>query len=201
MTNTQEARSQEKISIDEILETMACPVKTRIPPIEPGTEDAEIAELYNESRELYGIVPKFIQVLSHSPGSARSFLTFDRDIKVAALRAEGIPVGTGYVRPMYSNPTFLKKIAFGKKGCPWTCNKSNISYAEGMCPISENLLDNEFLWFYHIAYSSYKKDMDDIFKAINKIYKNLDSLKSVKIKNLSKLAYKGQDKLKLGKKH
>lgn len=124
-----------------------------------------------------------------------------RDIFVAALRAEGIPVGTGYVRPMYSNPTFLKKIAFGKKGCPWTCNKSNISYAEGMCPISENLLDNEFLWFYHIAYSSTKKDMDDIFKAINKIYKNLESLKSVKIKNLSKLAYKGQDKLKLGKKH
>lgn len=124
-----------------------------------------------------------------------------RDVFIAALRAEGIPVGTGYVRPMYSNPTFLNKIAFGKKGCPWTCNKSNISYTEGMCPVSENLLNNEFLWFYHIAYSSDRKDMDDIFKAINKIFKNIDNLKKIKIKNISKLAYKGQDKLKLGKNH
>lgn len=122
-----------------------------------------------------------------------------RDAFIAALRAEGIPVGTGYVRPMYANPIFLKKIAFGKNGCPWTCNKSKISYSEGMCPTSEKLLNEEFLWFYHIAYSSTKKEMDDIFRAINKIYANLDFLKNYKIKNLAKLAYKGQDRLKLGK--
>ncbi len=46
-----------------------------------------------------------------------------REVFVAALRAEGMPVGTGYVRPMYANPTFLNRIAYGSAGCPWTCRR------------------------------------------------------------------------------
>ena len=87
MENVQEKTPPPQISIDEILDDMACPINTRVPPIEPGTESAEVAVLYDQCRELYGIVPKFIQVLAHSPGAARSFLVFDQDIKVAALRA------------------------------------------------------------------------------------------------------------------
>ena len=87
MENVQELTNPQEKSIDEILDDMACPIHTRIPPIEPGTEIAEVAALYDQCRELYGIVPKFIQVLAHAPGAARSFLVFDRDIKVAALRA------------------------------------------------------------------------------------------------------------------
>ena len=88
MEDVQEITTSQEKSIDEILDDMACPSDTRIPPIEPGTENAEVAALYDQCRELYGIVPKFIQVLAHSPGAARSFLVFDRDVKVATLRAE-----------------------------------------------------------------------------------------------------------------
>ena len=87
MEYVQEITTSQEKSIDEILDDMTCPLNTRIPPIEPGTENAEVAALYDQCRELYGIVPKFIQVLAHAPGAARSFLVFDRDIKVAALRA------------------------------------------------------------------------------------------------------------------
>jgi perosamine synthetase len=37
---------------------------------------------------------------------------------IRALRAEGIPVGTGYLRLMNENPVFSRKIAFGEGGCP-----------------------------------------------------------------------------------
>jgi len=77
---------QDERSIDEVLGAMACPVKTRVPLIEPGTESPEVTEIYQESLDLYGIVPRFIQLLANAPGTAKSFLVFDREIKVAALR-------------------------------------------------------------------------------------------------------------------
>ncbi len=97
-----------------------------------------------------------------------------RSIFVAALRAEGIPVGTGYVRPMYANPTFLRNIAFGRDGCPWTCRRDGQAaptyrYETGMCPVAERLLDEAFLWFYHIAYPSTEADMADIVAAVRKV--------------------------------
>ena len=74
-------------TIDDVLGAMACPTTTRVPLVEPGTETPEVSEIYDQCRELYGIVPKFIQLLAHAPGTAKSFLKFDQEIKVAALRA------------------------------------------------------------------------------------------------------------------
>ena len=39
-------------------------------------------------------------------------------IFVKALNAEGIPFGAGYVRPIYLEPMYQKKIGHGNKGCP-----------------------------------------------------------------------------------
>lgn len=99
---------------------------------------------------------------------------------VAALRAEGIPVGTGYVRTLYENPTFLRKIAYGKSGCPWTCGhyKGNVTYERGQCPVAEKLLREQFLWFYHIAYSCTQDDMRDIAVAVRKVVSNRHQLAS-----------------------
>ena len=92
-----------------------------------------------------------------------------REIFVAALRAEGVPVGTGYVRPMYENPLFLQRTAFGRSGCPWSCRSEPAPvYEKGMCEVAERLLSEEFLWFYHIAYSSTEADMDDVSAAVRK---------------------------------
>ena len=44
-----------------------------------------------------------------------------RDIIVKALQAEGIPFGGGYVKPIYLEPIYQKKIAYGKNGCPFSC--------------------------------------------------------------------------------
>jgi len=102
-----------------------------------------------------------------------------RSLFVAALRAEGIPVGTGYVRAMYENPTFLRKIAYGRNGSPWadTSPPSTVSYQRGQCPVVERLINEEFLWFYHVAYPSTSDDMEDIARAVQKVLAGAEDLK------------------------
>jgi dTDP-4-amino-4,6-dideoxygalactose transaminase len=94
-----------------------------------------------------------------------------RDLFTVALRAEGVPVGTGYVRTLYENPVFMQKIAYGSKGCPWTCGhyQGDVTYAKGQCPTAEALLEKRFLWFYHISYASTEEDMADIVRAVRKV--------------------------------
>jgi dTDP-4-amino-4,6-dideoxygalactose transaminase len=108
----------------------------------------------------------------------RAAMGMPRDLFVAALREEGIPIGTGYVRPMYANPMFLKKVAFGRNGSPWRENGhvSKVEYRHGQCPEAEALLKETFLWFYHIAYSSTEQDMRDIGRAVRKVVAGRDKL-------------------------
>lgn len=103
-----------------------------------------------------------------------------RDVFVAALRAEGIPIGTGYARPIYANPLYLKRVAFGRDGYPWTGGgrNSDVSYALGQCPTCERLLGKEFLWFYHIAYPSTADDMRDIGTAVRKVVDQIPALQA-----------------------
>jgi perosamine synthetase len=94
-----------------------------------------------------------------------------RDLFVKALAAEGIPAGTGYVRPMYANPVFLNKVAYGRGGCPWTCHGEDQHqvYEPGMCPNAERLLYEQFLWFYHIGNPSTAEDMADVVAGVQKV--------------------------------
>ncbi len=93
----------------------------------------------------------------------------ERDLLVAALKAEGVPVGTGYTRTMYENPTFIRKIAYAG-GAPWdTLAGDAVTYAAGQCPVAEGLLYEKFLWLYHIAHPSTAEDMSDIALAFAKV--------------------------------
>ena len=129
-----------------------------------------------------------------------------RENFVAALRAEGIPVGTGYLRPMYENPTFTKRIAFGRDGCPWSCKRDGEAlsvtprYTTGMCPTAERLLYDDFLWFYHIAYASTETDMHDIVRAVKKVIANRGVLSEISVEELGILAARGQGRIGTSKK-
>ena len=102
---------------------------------------------------------------------------------LAALRAEGIPVGSGYLRTMYENPLFLKKIAYGKDHCPWSCHlyKSPREYKPGDCPVAEGLLREKFIWFYHIGRPNTQKDMDSVADAFAKVFENIETLKKADV--------------------
>jgi perosamine synthetase len=108
----------------------------------------------------------------------------ERNKIIKALVAEGINVGMGYLKPMYANEMFVRKIAYGKKGYPWT--NSKINYNSGDCPIAENLMRNEFIWFYQIAAPNDFTDMDDVIIAIKKVFNQLDKIKKLDIdKNIN----------------
>ena len=123
----------------------------------------------------------------------RAELGVPREVFVAALRAEGVPVGTGYTRTMYANPTFLRKLSIGATGYPWSLfPEAGQDYCHGMAPVAERLLAEEFIWFYHIAYASTEDDMADIVKAVHKVVGARDELQGVSAQDLGALAARGQ---------
>jgi len=69
-------------------EEMACPwTVLRVPLIEPGTESPEVTPIYDTYREMFGMVPRYIQLLAHVPAIAHSWMIFDRDVKVPAIKS------------------------------------------------------------------------------------------------------------------
>ena len=95
----------------------------------------------------------------------------NRDWVVKALQAEGIPVSGGYGRLMYENPIFLRKIAYGNSGAPFTnpYYNNDLKYNKGLCQISEEV-NSQFIWFKFINPPNNKDDMNDVIKAFEKIF-------------------------------
>ncbi|MEE9250334.1 MAG: DegT/DnrJ/EryC1/StrS family aminotransferase [Alphaproteobacteria bacterium] len=125
-------------------------------------------------------VPQDVDFVCHVAGfiyDARE-TGLDRDLFVAAVRAEGIPMGTGYTRLMYENPTFLRRIAYGRKGSPWTDGPeaSPVIYQRGQCPVAEKLINEQFLWMYQIAYPSTPEDMRTIASAVEKVLRHAPAI-------------------------
>ena len=101
-----------------------------------------------------------------------------REVFVKALIAEGIPVSTGYPHPLYENPIFKERIAYGDKGCPFSCRfyTGDVRYETGLCPVAEDLCYHKALWFGEIKPPATKEDMQDVVDAFNKIIENLDEV-------------------------
>lgn len=110
-----------------------------------------------------------------------------RKVILEALRAEGIPVGGGYLRLMPENPLFLKKIAYGDKGCPFNCKfyGKKINYDKKDYPVASELIYEKFIWFYNVNRPNTVKDMEDVVKAFRKVFANTDKLKNVKDDNFA----------------
>jgi perosamine synthetase len=92
---------------------------------------------------------------------------------------EGVKVGSGYVKPLYLQPLYQKRIAYGNKGCPWSCEKysGNANYNKGICPISEKMHEDVLITHELIHPQMKKKDLDDVVTAFYKVCKNRDELK------------------------
>lgn len=95
-----------------------------------------------------------------------------------ALVAEGIPVGLGYPRPLYHNPLFQERLAYGKQGCPFTCHlyQGAVSYAKGLCPVAEDLCARTALWTFVVRPPATETDMQDIVDGFEKVLENVPAL-------------------------
>jgi dTDP-4-amino-4,6-dideoxygalactose transaminase len=98
---------------------------------------------------------------------------------IQALIAEGIPVGSGYPRPLYHNPLFQERMAYGKQGCPFTCHlyQGTVSYAKGLCPVAEDLCAQSALWTFVVRPPATIADMDDIIHAFEKVIEAIPEIK------------------------
>ncbi len=104
-----------------------------------------------------------------------------RDLFVRAMQAEGISISKGFVKPIYLEPIFQKKIAYGDKGCPFSCPMygKKILYPEGLCPTSERLYFKEIITTNICKYPNSEKEVSELLEAVEKILKNLSALKKM----------------------
>jgi dTDP-4-amino-4,6-dideoxygalactose transaminase len=101
-----------------------------------------------------------------------------RDLFIKALNAEGIPFGAGYVKPLYLEPIYQKKIAYSKRGCPFACSlyQGEVDYSKGICPVAERMHEKELMLTGVCRYPHTKEDIDDVVNAFQKIFDNKDEL-------------------------
>jgi perosamine synthetase len=102
-----------------------------------------------------------------------------REKFVSALNAEGIPMEAGYTRPLYLEPLYQKRIAFGKDGFPFTYPgyKGSASYEKGMCPVTERMYYQELIHTDICHANITQSDLDDFLTALEKIKDGAAELK------------------------
>ena len=134
--------------------------------------DLILPQIDQADKHVYFVYPMRIKV---------GIAGISRDIIVKALQAEGIPFGGGYVKPIYLEPLYQKRIAYGKNGCPFTCGfyKGEVNYNKGICPVAEAMHEKELMLTPVCKYPHTKDDMDDVVEAFKKVFDNLEGLKSL----------------------
>jgi perosamine synthetase len=103
-----------------------------------------------------------------------------RNVAAAALRKEGIPTATGVGRLMSDHPMFLRKLAYGAAGWPFS---KQVDYDPARLPIAHRVHDKEYLGLFLMGWPNREKDMDDIARAFEKLSLNLSALRAYEQEN------------------
>ncbi len=88
---------------------------------------------------------------------------------------EGVCMGMGYVKPLYLQPIFQEKMAYGDSGYPFS--ESKVSYDKGICPTCEILHEERLISHELMRPFMTKKDLDDVIAAFQKVARHLEDLK------------------------
>ncbi|MCK5293369.1 MAG: DegT/DnrJ/EryC1/StrS family aminotransferase [Arcobacteraceae bacterium] len=87
---------------------------------------------------------------------------------------EGVPIGCGYVKPLYLLPIFQTKHAYNKQGFAF---KDKINYKQGLCPNVEDLHYKELFSHDFTRSPLTIEDVNDVINAYVKIANNINELK------------------------
>ena len=104
-----------------------------------------------------------------------------RDLFARALRAEGISISEGYMRPIYLEPMYQRRSAYGTKGFPFSglANTRAVEYKPGMCPTAEQLWRHGLLTTDICKYPNGEAEIDEFVYAVDKVRSNLDVLRTI----------------------
>lgn len=112
-----------------------------------------------------------------------------RDIFISAVKAElpvftgreteGVKISTGYVKPIYSQPLYQQKKAYGKDGFPFNLqpHQDDKNYDKGNCPVCEMMYEKKLFIHEMIVPSMSETDLDDVANAFEKVWENRHMLK------------------------
>ncbi len=91
------------------------------------------------------------------------------------LREESmVLLSYGYVKPLYLQPLYQERIAFGRDGYPFSL--SDITYPKGLCPITEAMHFDHLVTHEFMRPGMSKADMDDVIGAFQKVWENRSEL-------------------------
>ncbi|MCK4264797.1 DegT/DnrJ/EryC1/StrS family aminotransferase [Candidatus Babeliales bacterium] len=129
----------------------------------------------------------------------------DRNTFVDAVKAElpfmekrekeGVLIESGYVKPLYLQPLYQSKMAYGSKHFPWSYTQEgmSINYNKGLCPVSELMFEKELIVHELIRSGMKQVDLDDVACAFEKVWNYREELNGFSIfnrgKNLSTEAF------------
>ncbi|MBI4270627.1 MAG: DegT/DnrJ/EryC1/StrS family aminotransferase [Candidatus Rokubacteria bacterium] len=88
-----------------------------------------------------------------------------RDRFVAALQAEGIPAGPGYVKPLYLNPLYAERRSWA-----FSAYRGGARYERGICPVAEDLHFQKVVVLAVVRPPASERDMDDVAAAVHKLW-------------------------------
>lgn len=110
----------------------------------------------------------------------RVWEALQKELPVTETREyEGPMIWQGYVKPLYLQPMFQQKIAYGSKGCPFTAPwyEGEVDYSKGICPVAERMNEKEVMLHEIINPFMTKHDIDDLYNAFEKVVENMDELR------------------------
>lgn len=99
---------------------------------------------------------------------------------VEAVKAEGIPIGAGYVEPLYWNPVYTWKVFYGIGSFPYSHHPRSVLYRRGDCPVVERLHLHEVISTMWTHPSVSPREISDIVKAFDKVSMHLSDLRQTK---------------------
>lgn len=101
-----------------------------------------------------------------------------RNLIIAVLRKEGVPISQGISRLMSDHPLFKRQIAYGQGHCPFSCHlyAGRDSYKIPELPNATRLHRHEYIGLAQVGWPNTKEDMDDIVRAFEKIMANKNAL-------------------------
>ncbi|MEK7246517.1 MAG: DegT/DnrJ/EryC1/StrS family aminotransferase [Pseudomonadota bacterium] len=118
-----------------------------------------------------------------------------RDLFVRAVKAElpptrlreqhGVLIGAGYLRPLYLEPMYQKKIAYGTVNCPFQCPhyKGEADYRPGLCPNAERAHTETLITHELMRPPMTERDLDDVAAAFHKVAGSIPALRDFAAKS------------------
>ncbi|TGL77743.1 DegT/DnrJ/EryC1/StrS family aminotransferase [Leptospira yasudae] len=93
---------------------------------------------------------------------------------------EGPLIGVGYVKPLYLQPLYQNRIAYGTKHFPFDspyCD-NRPDYSKGICPITEEMFEQKLFTHELMRPGMEAVDLDDVALAFQKVWENRSELQN-----------------------